>query len=139
MANILQTYISKIIVNQNTNNDDVIKISTEFLSPDGDVFTLDSRALSPIVIQTTSSINELEPEVSDSYPYKIVTPIDVDGSTIILSPNVQTPVTASQNYYSPIYFERYRKEVLDVIDREFNELQVFEFGVPEQTSTSPGE
>lgn len=139
MANILQTYISKIFVNQNTNNNDVTKITTEFLSPEGDVFTLETRAISPIVIQTTSSVNELQPEVSDSYPFKIVTPTDLDGSTILLSPNAQTIVTASQNYYSPIYFERYRKDVLDLIDRQFNELQVYDSGEEDETTNFSGE
>jgi hypothetical protein len=127
MANILQqTYISKVIIGQNTNNDDVIQISTDFLSANGDVFTLDTRAISPSVIQTTSSISELKPEVSAVYPFKIVTPVDVDGSTILQSPSSQTQVTASQNYYTPIYFERYRLEILQLIDKQFNELTVFE-------------
>lgn len=124
MANILQTYISKVIIGQNTNNDDVVQISTQFLSPEGDVFTLDTRAISPSVIQTTASVQELQPEVSVVYPYKIVTPTDIDGSTIIISPSVQSPVTASQNYYTPIYFERYNQEILQLIDRRFTELTV---------------
>jgi hypothetical protein len=141
MANILQqTYISKVIIGQNTNNDDVIQISTDFLSANGDVFTLDTRAISPSVIQTTSSISELEPEVSVVYPFKIVTPLDIDGSTIILSPSAQSQVTASQNYYTPLYFERYRKDVLEIIDRQFKELIIIQ---PEESlppsGDSPGE
>jgi hypothetical protein len=39
-----------------------------------------------------------------------------------LSPNIDTPVTASQNYYVPIYTERYNQEVLRFIDTTFTEL-----------------
>lgn len=120
--NILDSYISKVIVNQQTKNNDVVKISTEYLSPEGDVYTLDTEAISPSVIQTTTSINELEPEVSNVYPYKSVTSIDFDGSTILLTPTVDRIVTSSQNYYAPVYFERYKKEVLTSIDKNFYEL-----------------
>ena len=141
MANneIFRNYISKILINQNKNNEDITKINTQFLSNEGDVFTLDVRTLSPIVIPTTSSIQGLQPEVSSMYPFKIVPPIESDGTSLLLSPNIRTSVTASQNYYSPIYFERYRKVVLEAIDREFVELTVPELAIPGQTVTSPGE
>lgn len=123
MANIFQSYISKLFVDINRNNDDVITISTQFLSPEGDVFTLDRRTLSPNLLKTTSSLQELKPETSDVYPFKIVTPTLEDGTTELLSPTIQTPVTASQNYYVPIYFERYRPDVLRQIDSDFSELE----------------
>jgi len=122
MASIFQSYISKVFIQTNTDNDDVVTISTQFLSPEGDVFTLDRRTLSPNIIKTTGSLEELKPEVSDIYPFKISTPILQDGSTEILSQTINTPVTASQNYYVPIYFERYTPEVLRRIDNEFTEL-----------------
>lgn len=122
MASIFQSYISKVFIQTNTDNDDVVTISTQFLSPEGDVFTLDRRTLSPNIIKTTGSLEELKPEVSNIYPFKISTPILQDGSTEILSQTINTPVTASQNYYVPIYFERYTPEVLRRIDNEFTEL-----------------
>jgi hypothetical protein len=123
MAKTFQSYISKLYVDASRNNDDIIKVETEYLSPEGDVFIVDRRTVSPVMVPTTSSIQELQPEVSTSYPYKIVTPLDIDSSTVILSPTIDTPVTASQNYYVPVYFELYKKEVLDAINKEFFELE----------------
>lgn len=123
MAKSFQSYISKVLVDVNRNNDDVIKVETEYLSPEGDVFILDKRTVSPVMIPTTSSIQELQPEVSTTYPYKIATPLDIDSSTVVLSPTIDTPVTASQNYYVPVYFELYKKDVLDAINKEFFELE----------------
>jgi hypothetical protein len=120
--NIFQSYISKVFVETQTQNSDVITIETNFLSPEGDTFTLERRVLEPTLLKTTSSINELKPEVSDVYPYKIVTPTLNDGTTLLVSPSIDTPVTASQNYYVPIYFERYSPDILRRIDREFTEL-----------------
>jgi hypothetical protein len=122
MSDVIRSYISKVFVNQLVDNSENVKITTEYLSPSGDVFSLDYRAISPNVIQTTSSLNELQPEVSTVYPYKSVTPIDVDGASIIMSPNVNTFPTASQNYYAPVYFERYNPNILRVIDKTFTEL-----------------
>jgi hypothetical protein len=123
MDKAFQSYISKVLVDVNRNNDDIIKVETEYLSSEGDVFVVDKRTVSPVMIPTTSSIQELQPEVSTSYPYKIVTPLDIDSSTVVLSPTIDTPVTASQNYYVPVYFELYKKEVLEAINKEFFELE----------------
>ena len=122
MANSFQSYISKLYVDVNRNNDDIIKVETEYLSPEGDVFILDKRTVSPVMIPTTSSIEELQPEISTTYPYKIATPLDIDGSSIVLSPTIDTPVTASQNYYVPVYFEIYKKDIINAISKEFTEL-----------------
>jgi hypothetical protein len=119
---IFQSYISKVFINVNTGNDDVVKITTQKFSPDGDVFELDRRALSPSIIETEKSLEELAPEISSVFPFKVVTPVDSDGSVVILSPTTETEVTASQNYYMPIYFERYNLDVLRQIDKDFNEL-----------------
>lgn len=123
MANSFNSYISKLLVDVNRNNSDVIQVETEYLSPEGDVFILDKRTISPVMIPTTSSIEELTPEVSDIYPYKIATPLDIDNSTVVLSPTIDTPVTASQNYYVPVYFEIYKQEILQSVSKEFAELE----------------
>lgn len=136
MANISRSYLSKIFVQQKKSNDDVITITTQYFSPEGDIYELDQSLISPSLVQTTQSLNELEPEISNEYPYKIVTPIDIDGATIILSPSINTFPTASQNYYVPIYFERYKPEILRAINKNFLELTVPE---PVTSSNSPGE
>ena len=124
MTNILNSYISKFLVNLNRDNEDVITVSTNYLSREGDVYVLDTRTVSPSLVQTTQSLQELQPEVSDTFPFKIVTPIDIDGSTILLSPTPDTNPTASQGYYVPIYFDRYRPEFMENIDKTFRELVV---------------
>lgn len=120
---IFQSYISKVFINLNTANDDVVRITSKKLSPSGDIFELDLRTISPSLIQTKRSIEELQPEVSDTFPFKIVTPLDDDGAVIILSPTLETEVTASQHYYVPVYFERYNLDILRNIDKEFTELE----------------
>lgn len=123
MTNILDTYIPKFLVTlKRKQNDDLIFVSSSKFSDNGDVYTLDTRVISPNVIPTEESLNNLQPEVSDVYPYKIVTPIDVDGATIIYSPTPETQPTASQHYYAPLYFERYRPAVIVSIDSQFTEL-----------------
>jgi hypothetical protein len=124
MINILDSYIPKFIVDLNRNNDDIITVRTNYLSPEGDVYELDTRTISPVLIQTTQSLQELQPEISTVYPFKIVTPLDPDGSTVLLSPTINSLPTASQGYYVPIYFERYQPEFLENIDRSFTELTV---------------
>jgi len=119
---IFQSYISKVFINVNTGNDDVVKITTQKFSRDGDVFELDRRVISPSLIETEKSLEELKPEVSNVFPFKVVTPKDSDGSVVILSPTTETEVTASQNYYTPIYFERYNLDVLRQLDKDFTEL-----------------
>lgn len=119
---ILDSYISKVLVDLKKQNEDVITVSTKYFSPDGDVYELDTRTISPLLVQTTQSLQELKPEVSDVYPYKIVTPIDFDGATLLLSPSIDTQPTASQGYYAPVYFERYDQDILVNIDKRFTEL-----------------
>lgn len=122
MTNILNTFISKVVIDLDKNNDDVMYVSTPYFSPRGDVYTLDKRTISPNVLMTTQSLQELIPEVSKVYPFAIVSPIDIDGSTIIFSPSLNTFPTASQNYYNPVYIERYNQDVLYALNREFTEL-----------------
>jgi hypothetical protein len=126
MADIFTSYISKLLINRRGDNDDVIKVRTTALSRDGDIYDFDKRITFPQVIQTEDSIAELKPEVSEIYPYKIVLPVEEDGSNLLVSPSVSTEVTASQNYYIPVYFERYDPTVLRRIDREFSELPNYE-------------
>lgn len=122
MADIFQSYISKVFVETQTQNSDVVTIETNFLSPEGDSFTLERRVLDPNLIETTATLNELKPEVSTEYPFKSVPSRDDDGSVVLYSRTIDTPVTASQNYYVPIYFERLQPTILNEIDREFTEL-----------------
>ena len=133
MADIFQSYISKVFIQSQTQNSDIVTIETNFLSPEGDTFILERKVLNPSLIETTSSLNQLEPEISDLYPFKIVPPRDDDGSVILYSRTIDTPVTASQNYYVPIYFERYEPEILQNIDREFTEL----FDINEVVESEP--
>jgi hypothetical protein len=127
MSNTFNTYIPKFLVNVNRENEDIIFVSSSNFSALGDVYTLDKRAISPNVIQTTQSLNELQPEVSSVYPFKVVTPVDIDGSTIILTPTIENVPTASQHYYAPVYFERYRPSVILSLDKTFTELDNAEF------------
>jgi hypothetical protein len=124
MINILDSYIPKFIVDLNRNNEDIITVRTNYLSPEGDVYELDTRTISPVLIQTTQSLEELQPEISTVYPFKIVTPLDPDGSTVLLSPTINSFPTASQGYYVPIYFERYQSEFIQNVDRRFAELTI---------------
>lgn len=124
MINILNSYIPKFLVELNRNNDDIITVTTEYLSPSGDIYELDKRSINPVLIQTTQSLQELRPELSTTYPFKIVTPIDLDGSTVIVSATPQAIPTASQGYYVPIYFERYAQDFMQNINKEFTELTV---------------
>ena len=122
MRNILNSYIPKFLVDLKKNNEDIIIVSSSYFSPSGDVYELDTRTLSPNLVQTTQSLQELQPEVSVVYPFKIITPLDFDGSTILQSPSMTTQPTASQGYYAPIYFERYNSDVIRNIDTQFTEL-----------------
>ena len=124
MTSVLESFIPKFLVSLNKLNDDVTTLSTRNLSEDGDIYTIDRRVFTPSVVQTTQSLQELQPEISYTYPYKIVTPLDYDGSTIILSPSITTQPTASQGYYAPAYFERYNPDILRNLDKTFTELTV---------------
>lgn len=122
MINILDSYIPKFLVNLQKNNEEVITVTTRYFSPTGDVYELDTRTISPLLTQTTQSLQELRPEISNVYPFKIVTPIDIDGSTVLLSPTVASSPTASQGYYVPVYFERYKTTFVQNINKQFTEL-----------------
>ena len=124
MNSIFNSYIPKFLVDLNKNNEDIITVTTKYFSPEGDIYELDTRTLSPNLIQTTQSLQELQPEISTVYPFKIVTPLDFDRSTILQSPSMTTQPTASQGYYAPIYFERYNADVIRNIDTRFTELSI---------------
>lgn len=124
MSNKNITYISKVITSLFKQNEDVITIQTETLSPEGDTFIVDNRVLTVSALVTTSSLNELTPEISETFPYKIVTPKLSNGHTLILSPNTAVFPTASQNYYMATKFDRYNPTVIRSIDREFQELRL---------------
>lgn len=120
--NILNSYIPKFLVDLNRENDDVITVTTNYFSPNGDSYILDTRTISPVLIQTTQSLQELKPEISNTYPYRVVMPVDVDGASLLISPSISTEPTASQSYYAPIYFERYNASILSSLDKTFYEL-----------------
>jgi hypothetical protein len=126
--NIFSGYISKIYVDAKTTNDDVVTVTTKKFSLSNEIFELDRRVISPSVLLTEKNLEELQPEVSDVYPFAVVPREDSTGKTIIYSPTVENEVTASQNYYTSVYFERYDLDVLREINREFEEL---ESGTPE--------
>jgi hypothetical protein len=119
---IFQSYISKIFIKVNTTNDDIIKINSRKLSPEGDVYELDLRTISPKLIPTEKDIEELQPEVSDTFPFKVLVTEDENGRSVLYSPTIENEVTASQNYYVPVYFERYDLDVLREINKDFEEL-----------------
>lgn len=121
MSRVFNSYIPKFLVSNPNVNDDIITVTTKYFSPDGDVYELDTRTIAPILIQTTQSLQELQPEISNVYPFKIVTPLDFDGATILQSPGATTTPTASQGYYAPIYFERYNLDVVQNINKNFND------------------
>lgn len=116
------TYLSNVLANINKENGDITTITTQYFSDDGDVFEIDNRVLRTSALLTTSSLEELKPEISNVYPYKVVTPQLPNGSTLILSPSIETIPTASQNYYTSIKFERYQPSILRALDRQFTEL-----------------
>jgi len=120
--NVLRSSVNKVIINSDFQNTDIVQIETNVLSSEGDVFSVDRRLVQPSYIQTTGSVVQYEPEVSSVYPYKIETPRDTDGATILFSPDIETPVTASQNYYTKVYYERYNLEILRQLDKVFTEL-----------------
>lgn len=123
-SNILNSYIPKFLVDLKRNNDDILKVSTRYLSADGYQYELVEETVSPVLVQTTQSLQELQPEISNVFPFKTVTSVQPDGSTLILTPSVDTVPTASQGYYVPIYFERYSQTVIQNIDKVFTELTV---------------
>lgn len=124
MPDILNSYIPKFLVDLKRNNEDIIKVSTKYLSNEGYQYELVEETVSPSLTQTTQSLQELQPEISNVFPFKTVTPIQPDGSTLILTPSTDAVPTASQGYYVPIYFERYSQTVIRNIDKSFTELTV---------------
>lgn len=122
MSNQQATYLSNVLANINKANGDIVTITTSYFSDASDTFEVDNRVLKTSAVLTTSSLDDLNPEVSEIYPYKVVTPQLANGSTLILSPSIETFPTASQNYYVPIIFERYQPSILRAIDKQFIEL-----------------
>jgi len=122
IPNLFTNYIPKFIVELNRSNEDITFVSTSYFDANGDVYILDKRAVNPTIIQTTQSLQELQPEVSEVYPFKIVVPLDPDNVNVLRIPTAESTPTASQHYYAPIYFERYNPEVLTRIEKSFTEL-----------------
>jgi hypothetical protein len=122
MNNIFDTYIPKFLVNLTRDNEDIKYVSSSAFSVEGDVYELDVRVVQPNVLQTEKSIKELRPNVSDTYPFKIVLPLEKDSSNVLQISSTNTFPTASQYYYVPMYFERFTVSTHRTIDKEFKEL-----------------
>lgn len=122
MSNIFDTYLPKFLVNLQRENEDVLYLSSSKFSPEGDVYTVDVRAVAPNVLQSEQSVQELKPNVSDVYPFKIVLPLEEDSSNLLQIPSARSFPTASQYYYVPMYFERYTRDTYDTVDKQFREL-----------------
>jgi hypothetical protein len=125
MANTLNTYISQFLVDRKRDNNDIVTVTSQYIDGNN-IYELDQRVIAPNVVQTEDSLLELKPEISEIYPYKIVLPTESDGSTLLLSRTINTPVTASQNYYVPLYFERYNVNIMRAINKDFEELEFVE-------------
>jgi hypothetical protein len=121
---ILRNSLNKVIISSDVANSDMIKVSTSVLSSNGDVYEVDTRLLTPSLVQTSREVAELNPEVSTSYPYKVIVDRDSSGVVQLYVPDIDIPVTASQNYYVPLYYERYSVPILRVLDRQFTELSL---------------
>jgi hypothetical protein len=135
MSNYTVSYISIALADAKKTNPNAIIVETDYIE-DGKTFTLAKGAIpqNALISASTDDINLIY-ETSQIYPYKVVTPKDESGATIIYSPNIQTFVTASQNYYTKLKFERYQQSILRSIDKSFLELEP-----PEEIVTdSPGE
>jgi hypothetical protein len=122
MANLSKTFVPTKIVDSKKQNEDIVNVEYKKLDDDNFVYTIYQRELSPSILLTESDLFELKPEVSEIYPFKIVTPVSDEGVTEILAPSITSHPTASQNYYIPIYTEYYVHDVLRLIDRSFVEL-----------------
>lgn len=122
MPNSTITYVPSFLNSVKGANQEIVLVSSSVFSPQGDVFTLNFGTLNTNTIITTQSFNDLVVETSEIYPRKIVPPTDTDGSTILLITAVTSAPTASQNYYVPLRFERFKQQVTNLIDRQFIEL-----------------
>lgn len=124
MNKIFDTYVPKFLVNLTRDNEDIRYVSSSTFSADGDVYELDVRVVSPNVLQTEKSINELRPNVSDTYPFKIVLPLEKDSSNVLQISSLNTFPTASQYYYVPMYFERFTVSTHRTVDKQFTEFAI---------------
>jgi hypothetical protein len=135
MSNFTVNYISIALADAKKTNPNAIIVETDYIE-DGKTFTLAKTAIpvNAIISSSTDDVNLIY-ETSEVYPYKVVTSKDESGVTIIYSPNIETFVTASQNYYTKLKFERYQESILRSIDKSFLELEP-----PQEILTdSPGE
>jgi hypothetical protein len=120
--NPLQSFVPKVLVSSRFNNKDIVNIETTELDENNFEYKIYERVLQPSAIVTENNLIELQPEISEVYPFKIVPPVTETGVTRLLSPSITTAPTASQNYYLPLYEERYNHDVLRLLVRDFVEL-----------------
>jgi hypothetical protein len=130
MASLFDTFIPKKIVDSKKQNRDVVEVEYKQLDDNNLTYAIYQREISPSVLHSEDDLFELKPEVSQIYPFKIVTPVNDEGMTEILTPGITSHPTASQNYYIPVYIEYYDHNVLRLIDREFTELPETNRNIP---------
>ena len=123
MSNTNISYVSVVYADAKKDNPGKILVTTEYLSPEGDTFELVSEAIPQNAILDSVYQETLRPETSSVYPYKVVVGRTQNGSAVIYAPNIETFVTASQNYYTPMKFERYEPSVIRSLDKTFLELE----------------
>jgi hypothetical protein len=121
MTDVFNTYLPRFLADRKKDNNDIVTITSQYLE-NNNIYEIDQRVIEPNVVQTEESLIDLKPEVSSVYPYKIVLPTEEDGATLLLSRTINTPVTASQNYYIPLYFERYNVDIMRAINKDFEEF-----------------
>jgi hypothetical protein len=119
------SYLSPVYADIRRNNPAAILVESEYLE-DGQTFTLETSVIPQNALVSKTDLSELSPETSSIYPFKVVVQKDDTGVTTIYTPNITTPVTASQNFYTRLKFERYVPAIIRAVDTEFAELETFE-------------
>lgn len=119
------SYLSPVQADISRNNPAVISIESEYLE-NNQKFTLVQSAIAQNATLLKTDLQELKAETSSIYPFKVVVEKDNAGVSTIYTPNISTPVTASQNFYAALRFERYEPDIVRAINTTFDELQAIE-------------
>lgn len=115
MIDIMNVTIPKKIVSVLYNNSDLKIVSSSVGQ---------KTIITPDLKKLTDKDKSLQLDISQNYPFKIVTLVTEDSSSLIYSPSLQTSPTASQSYYVPLYAERYVSGFILALTREFSEFTV---------------
>lgn len=124
MIDIMNVVIPKKIVTVDYTNADLKIVSSSYTAPDGTPSIRQKTVVKPDMKKLTIEDKSLHLDVSNNYPFKIVTLVTEDSASLIYSPSLQTYPTASQSYYAPLYAERFTPEFILAITREFTEFTV---------------